>query len=395
MFFFLLAVIILVLDNGVSYAAPSLVTDISSGRPLAPCRSATEHAKGSWVAAPERAATTAMVEQLKNGASSAFPICCTWDSEGAARNSQRLCHHGSPKDDLMYLGAFRGPLNRFAHGGGNGCSCKDAQKFDAFSWVPDSCSIKQFDARAFCLQLRNRTLLIIGDSTAEQTASVLMGSVRAGFPWHDSSGNADDALTTGCQHNILFAVGDTLIAERFAEYNRGQHWTEHVRRWKPDLVIVSAGPHIMQDDDMERVMDEVIESHLREFASIPLIWRTNFPGGCAEGQLQHPFVDEEEALSHWRKYSSSRPLYNYDRFADWDALAARKFASSEARASNRFLLDISPLMLRPDAHTGSAPESSFPRDCLHMCLPGPLHPLFAQLFHRLLTFEIDTRRRVL
>ena len=77
-------------------------------------------------------------------------------------------------------------------------------------------------------------------------------------------------------------------------------------------------------------------------------------------------------------------MYNYDRFAKWDERAARKFYGKEARTANRFFLDISPLELRPDSHTGSAPGSRFPADCLHLCMPGPLHPFVAQATLRVL-----------
>jgi hypothetical protein len=220
-----------------------------------------------------------------------------------------------------------------------------------------------------------------------------MGSIRAGFPWlDDSSGflnGTEDRPTFGCQPQIFSAVADTLIAERFAAYNRGLHWLEHVRQRKPDIVVVSAGPHVMHDEDMERILSEVVEGHLREFPQLPLIWRTNFPGGCAEQPLPRPLEGEEEVLAHWRDYSSRRQIYNYDRFSAWDERAADLFAGSEARAARRFLLDLSPLRLRPDAHVGSLPGSPFPDDCLHLCLPGALHPLFAQLLQRLLINEID------
>jgi hypothetical protein len=146
------------------------------------------------------------------------------------------------------------------------------------------------------------------------------------------------------------------------------HWLEYVRQRKPDIVIVSAGPHVNHDEDMERILSEVVEGHKREFPHLPLIWRTNFPGGCAEQPLPRPLEGEEEVLAHWRDYSSRRQIYNYD---GWDARAADLFAGNEARAARRFLLDLSPLRLRPDAHVGSLPRGGGRRSVIHRTEPEP------------------------
>ena len=46
-------------------------------------------------------------------------------------------------------------------------------------WVPDDCRLPKSDASLFCELLGTRKMLLIGDSTMAQTATVLMNAIYA------------------------------------------------------------------------------------------------------------------------------------------------------------------------------------------------------------------------
>ena len=49
-------------------------------------------------------------------------------------------------------------------------------------WAPSRCRLRDFSAAAFCAALGDRTLLLVGDSTMQQLASVLMN----GLAWEEA-----------------------------------------------------------------------------------------------------------------------------------------------------------------------------------------------------------------
>lgn len=90
-----------------------------------------------------------------------------------------------------------------AHSGGHGCQCNtngDASK-PQLVWQEQSetgSSVIPFNPRSLCNLLGGRRLLLIGDSTIEQAASTLMNAL----------------VPAGCQGQVWFAPGDTLIHKK-------------------------------------------------------------------------------------------------------------------------------------------------------------------------------------
>jgi len=67
----------------------------------------------------------------------------------------------------------------------------------------------------------------------------------------------------GCQTQIWFVQGDTLVQKLFGASNRGTHWLQ------PDIMVLNAGAHICNDTNFEMVLDEVLldMARLREAGS--------------------------------------------------------------------------------------------------------------------------------
>ena len=281
---------------------------------------------------PRKPITTGTKQWVHNPSMLSLP-CCAWDEAERHLNDPQYCTANFSIDDS---GVYYGALQSLAYSGGHSCSCV---------WFRNQLSYRdselpEWDAKEFCFRLGSRTIMLIGDSTMQQTASALMSSVTHSL-WEK-----------GCQNQIVFAPGDTLVGRSFGVLNRGAHWTHWVGALRPgDIVVLSAGPHLMVDDDTFKIiLDEVVQAHNTSFPHLRLIWRSQFPGGCGENDSS----------------------YNYAHFPTWDRLAA---------ATTPDFLDISALYARPDAHVGA--NVTYPTDCLHFCMPV-LYDLVARLFLRIL-----------
>ena len=366
-----------------------------------------EHNEGRWLETPRQAARRQP------------PPCCGWDvyKWGGEKHSRYMY-----LDDVEVCGYEKQPLltdpevsgeedTAYAGGtdylvqlGGYGCSCEQFGFNDRFSWIPEKCRLLQWDARHFCDLLGQRRLLVVGDSTVSQAASVLMNYIHWDF-WDSSS--------PGCQQQVVFANSDTLVGRNLGVDNRGGDWKRLVRHFDPDIILISSGPHVnrpmpLRDEDFESVIQQVAKEHRALFPEKKLIWKTQAPGGCTQN-LSHTFPTSD--------FYRSLPYahFNWEQFEKWDWMATQTF-----QGINQSVLDLSPLYYRTDAHPGSfyyegyredradsrpmRPTSTNPpsigaggeeggeregenggysekRDCLHHCVPGPIGLLPQLLLH--------------
>ena len=224
-----------------------------------------EHNSGVWAEAPVRAAAERP------------PPCC-----GADRHKWGGAEHGKFMflDDVKHCGAvpmetdpefagdegvsYSGRRDFLVHLGGYGCSCQHFGWQDRYKWVPDSCRLVEWNARRFCELLGARRILLVGDSTVSQAATVLMNYIHWGF-WQ--------APSSGCQQQVLFANSDTLIGRELGVDNRGGDWKTLVRHFDPDIVIVSSGPHInhpmpYRDADFQSVVAQVRAACITGFVHV-------------------------------------------------------------------------------------------------------------------------------
>jgi hypothetical protein len=239
-----------------------------------------------------------------------------------------------------------------------GCECSGAP----WQWFDES--LETWDPRRFCALLGNRTMLFIGDSTLEQSASTLMNAAAA----------------AGCQEQIALAMGDTLVHRHYGNMNRGRRWTHWMDTLKPDIAIISAGAHIhccndstcqhtahhcpfdysaALDGHFHRVFDEVLLDIVAYQKSSPgqlILWKTQQPGGCTKA-ISDGFGTEE-----------SQHKYNYRTFRPRDEIVIARL-----RALGLPFLDLRALYNRSDAHVCSGRYSADEcPDCLHFCMPGAL-----------------------
>ena len=237
----------------------------------------------------------------------------------------------SPSLQLSRAFWFTGGGDYLTHLGGYGCSCQKFGFQDSFRWIPDKCRLVEWDAREFCGLLGQRTILVVGDSTVSQAASVLMNYIHWDF-WRTSP--------PGCQQQVIFANSDTLVGRKLGGGNRGGEWKDLVRHFNPDIIFISSGPHILDEDDFVAVIEQVAREHRALFPNKQLIWKTQAPAGCTQAiSLTFPQSDFYHSLPYEN--------WNWEQFEKRDWLAIRTFTGT-----NQHVLDLSPLYYRTDAHPG-------------------------------------------
>mmetsp|Transcript_12201 Transcript_12201/g.18895 ORF Transcript_12201/g.18895 Transcript_12201/m.18895 type:complete len:372 (-) Transcript_12201:247-1362(-) len=275
-------------------------------------------------------------------------ICCGWDGNNFLKHPKECGKESMPKHE----GGYTGRKKFLAHMGGNACSCPKFK--DEWSW--SSPTLKKHSAEQTCRKLGNRSVLMIGDSTMEQTASTLMNALHF----------------SGCQTQITFMPGDTLVGKNMGNYNRGREWVDSVLKSSPDIVVLSAGSHVYNKSNYEFVLDHVINgTKFLKGSSMPnlqVAWKTQQPGGCTEN------ITTEISSAGTMNAPESVKRYNYPESYERDMYALSQFPFHGIHT-----IDMRMLYFRSDAHIT-------PSDCLHMCSPGPLDviaPLFSDLLDKI------------
>jgi len=335
---------------------------------------AGEHTHGSWVNSPL-----------------AHAPCCSMDRTAPGRpgasvvNDARFCPASpdSIRDAALFRNAhqayrvlnetpFRATPRTLAVGAGFGCSCHVAPRLwrDKYQWKPSHCRLPSWDADQFCRLLgEGRRLLFIGDSTSHQAAAEVSNAVA----WDAAKGRV---AAHRCQESVLFGHSDTLVGahELLAGLlgpNRGLHWETWVERYRPDIVILNTGASIKSVHAFNATLVKVMRGFKR-FPNTRFIWKSQPPAGCGPRPIHE---------SEYAGLSANRAHFNWRLFDAFDASASDILGKRPTDNFHAFL-DLSPLLLRPDAHVEGGIH-----DCLHLCTPGPLTLLPSLLLQILSTWD--------
>ena len=144
------------------------------------------------------------------------PVCCSWDSadlgDMSLKDTRPICSTStSSKDYSGYISWYGGDDFLMPY---STCDCSK-EKLDViqnYEWAADKekCQLPNWNAKAFCNSLGQRSLLFIGDSTTAQLSSVVHNYVTWG--------------RGGCASQIFFERSDTLTTVNYGVMNRGLHW---------------------------------------------------------------------------------------------------------------------------------------------------------------------------
>ena len=300
--------------------------------------------QGKWVYNPNR--------------TFAAPICCSWDENLIAQNPPE-CMDTVAKKGNDYSGD---PQGRHTLIGGKACYVGCQTHPDNYEWK--SPGLPSFDPELTCKMLKQRNVLLIGDSTMQQIASTLMNALIPG----------------GCQSQIRIIVSDTLTGRRFGAGSRGRPWAFQISHKRPDICILSTGAHVWGEAPYVQNIQEIvgnITDFQRTTPEVKVVWKTQNPGGCSSDISPHQ--NPEVAA---RNFEFVGNKYNHWQFYDRDL-----YAMALMEQHNIPVLDMRMLYLRSDMHPSSHASAAW--DCLHFCSPGPMD-VIAPLFQNLL-IQLDSR----
>jgi hypothetical protein len=253
----------------------------------------------------------------------------------------------------------RGFVQYGAQCGDDCCTCdrEDGTRFtpnrrEKYYWKPRACRLLDWSAPLFCELLAGRKILLIGDSSMQQTASTLMSMVQAG--------------NGTCAPRIVFGRSDHVIFGFKGHHN----YANLVDAEHPNITVVTAGPHIDDKGDIDAILNGVFKHlHFRRSKnlSVPsVIWKTQNPGHLECHRHTVP-------VKEYKLNSSVLDRYRWSEFLRFD-----NYTDVQAPLKGFKVLHMSPLFLRPDAHV-----KGHKADCLHYCQPGPLN-LFSNVLLQML-----------
>lgn len=322
------------------------------------------------------------------------PPCCSSDNlrsrsrpAQCSKDSQNLAPRGVITSELS---TERLNVTTLAHIGHGACSpsCSDFND-GSLEWVPRTCALPQWDARRFCTLLGQRRLLLVGDSTMEQTGSALVALVQ----WGHLRDGGVAAGNASCHRQISIVHSDTLIARHLGRFNRGIFggWLRAVARFRRApgglLVVLHASAHVYGSANFSALLSEVAAGHTKRFPDVPLLWKTSAGAGCDAHPHDGP---PPYAAPYWDALLARTSTWNWPELWAQDELARRFWAHHHGAC----VLDMAPLHRRIDARVASPhgvrgwdewnetkPRSDGFRDCLHLCGVG-VHRLFARLLLR-------------
>ena len=242
-----------------------------------------------------------------------------------------------------------------------------------------------FDKEKYCAALQERDVLMIGDSTMEQTSNIFRNALRG----------------SSCQKLIYkYKLSDILIPLRNTS-ERGDDLATILQQHRatnngkdPDIVILTAGAHIYHLCDFVKVITTVKKEIFPNFPKTTFVWKTQNPMGCSfpgPPKIFHPEDPTVAATNTSELLQNTFFTHPYHWRQMWirDLIAISIFSQDDTnnKKSNNQILDVRMLYSRTDSHIFKYGRiEGLPLDCLHFRSPGPLDVivcLFFQLLHKI------------
>lgn len=312
-------------------------------------------------------------------------VCCGWDARDWM--AEEISNYCNPNN--YYHEEYRGVDWGFEHpeilsSGGHACTCDEADntrltksKREKYIWRPNNCQLRLWNATLFCEVLGDRTIIMIGDSTMQQSAGTLMAMLQSAHP------------RGMCSEKIIFGRSNDLSAFDIVDY---------MTRYKPSYTILNAGAHFYAPSDYYKKMHESMDA-IRKYEKEtymyvnPLLFNNsesgdmeelNFIQYTTEKPKDHRFVWKtmNPAHLHCDNYTEPTNIYKVptadDKFGWAWFHVYDKMMLKLAVEYGLDVIDMRPLYLRPDAHPGHR-AWQWKEDCLHFCMPGRVRSSHSQL----------------
>ncbi|KAJ1439328.1 hypothetical protein B484DRAFT_391847 [Ochromonadaceae sp. CCMP2298] len=269
-----------------------------------------------------------------------------------------------------------------------------------YKWQPDTCDLVPWDADTFCRLLGERIISFYGDSTMAQVFASLTSLLITHFRTHRTEASRN------CVSQLHFFWSDRID---YSSYPRGRG-LPFAETWKSinyrnreseepnqDIVVVSAGAHTLVPmgsvveamrnittveqllvspildfffpkvgDALEFLTDKSNDRSIGKLKPKSVIIKLMSPPHPNCGRYSAPIDLDSDVDRDY--FHSSTSGYHWEAVAEADRLMTL-FADKYPVG----IIDMRPLMKRPDAHAYPITQ-----DCMHYCIPGPLD-LFANL----------------
>ena len=199
-----------------------------------------------------------------------------------------------------------------------------------------------WDADEFCDLIGPRGILIVGDSTMQQTASVIMNHVLATF-------KGDLISLELCLRKIIFGLSDRLIypttsrvtvPEKGFKKERGAPVADYISHFQPSTIFLNTGPHVSRISEFQQIL-QVTMANIRALntRNMSFVWKSQYQAGC-HGENKY----------NWYML----PVFDEITWKFWDC---------------GDILDVSVFSQAQHMHVCNRRNYS---DGTHYCIPGPL-----------------------
>jgi hypothetical protein len=266
----------------------------------------------------------------------------------------------------------------------------DPAQFFAYAGHSAECPVPAWDRARFCLALRGRPLLLVGDSTTFSTHDLLLGALlddpyptgaeplgHAQFESCPSGGghvicgveaDASALLPVGHASKVLpsrlaFVRNDYLwLNTEYMEepdYGAGQRMYPWVHLLQPNtILLLNRGAHFVATDVVLREVEAAL-AYIAEQAPGALAVFRNTVGGVEN------ITSDPRPLTERRPYSAGGLAESYS----WDQFPAQNAAVRELLDSLRTPSGSGVLYL--DVENSTCLRQDHHLDGLHCCIPGP------------------------
>lgn len=236
-------------------------------------------------------------------------------------------------------------------------------RWQDWEWTPEDHSRCDFlnsdiDSNLFCSLVRNKTIVIQGDSISFD--HFLSLTHLLGVPVAPPARVPKDPLRVS---KICNGTSMLIGKKDFHLQQVGRI----INEFHPDVMILNQGAHYVSDEQLIQHLNSTVIPHIAnwqdecvlEKKDCHFVWRSTVPG--------HPyctqFTKPAESVEEMETIIASSPQYNWDKLKGQNELVMDLLSRSSLLTEFN-ILDGYPInILRPDLH---GPKKN---DCLHTCLP--------------------------
>jgi hypothetical protein len=246
-----------------------------------------------------------------------------------------------------------------------------------WKWVPQHCTLHKFSPESMreLLQTKGRKIRYVGDSLNQGMAESMQCLLGKEYEHHVSHVRFD---YLGCPDNLPTYTPDYCSNSSHVIHQ----WRKIVNNLQPrDILVVNTGAHWFGDPDEKKLAFRNIANAIATVFNGTVIMRTTVMGHDSCERFNEPTSNFNSSIQQ-----KQTPSYNWANFTHLNRLVHNTFL--EAGLATYLPLYVDMFEQRPDGHVQNSSKNEG-MDCLHYCVPGPIHIWNELLYHLLYTILTD------